>query len=403
MNAIEVRDVGKRYHQYRDETSLWRRLTAPGRARAHGDVWALRELDFTVGQGDTLGIIGRNGSGKTTLLRLLSGVSAPTVGRVAVWGSVAPLIGVGVGFNQELTGRENVLVNGRLLGMTTDEVARKYDDIVAFSEIEEFIDAPVKFYSTGMFLRLAFSVAIHTEPQVMLVDEVLAVGDVAFQAKCFDRMREIRHAGATIVVVSHNLQVLQRMTDRTIVLDHGRMLHDGATEDAIAVYHEVMQADRDRRTAAAGTGAATARLTLLDEDDEPTLQVRSGVPVRVGVAAEFTHPVQDVILGFAVERVGLGILYAAGGQAPGEHGPDRPLRGEVVFRNTPLRAGTYLLRGVVYADGGLDPLASSEPVLFHVSGTTRGSGPVELDPVITVDGEDVPLIDQSLDRIDQAR
>lgn len=404
--GIVVEGVGKRYRQYHDESSLVARLLAPHRARHKTDLWALRDLDFTVQRGGTVGVIGRNGSGKTTLLRLLSGVSAPTVGRVAIWGRVAPLIGVGVGFNQELTGRENVHVNGRLLGMTADEVDRKYDQIVAFSEVEEFVDVPVKFYSSGMFLRLAFSVAIHTDPQVMVVDEILAVGDVGFQAKCFDRLREIQHAGATIVVVTHNLQVLQRLTERTIVLDHGRMLHDGDTEAAIEVFHEVMESDRAERAGAGAPGLATARATVLDDTDATTLQVPSGQPMRFRIDVQFTEQVEDPVVGFAIERVGLGILYATGserGAYRGTHGPDRPLHSEITLQEVPLLAGTYLLRGVVYVGGMLDPVASSEPVLFHVSSMTPGGGSVAMDARITIEGQPVPLTAPTLSSIDQAR
>ncbi len=183
MSAIVAEGLGKRFRQYRDRGSLLARALRRGSTRDVQDIWALRDVDFTVERGGTLGIIGRNGSGKTTLLRLLSGVSGPSEGRLRIEGRIAPLIGIGVGFNRELTGRENVRVNGRLLGMSSEEVDATFDQIVAFAELEEFIDLPVKFYSSGMFLRLAFSVAIHTNPDVLLVDEILAVGDVGCQFK----------------------------------------------------------------------------------------------------------------------------------------------------------------------------------------------------------------------------
>src|SRR5689334_13465022 len=188
--AIDLQRVGKRYLQHRHgDDILARRLLTPWRWGGHrAEHWALRDIDFSVRAGETVGVIGRNGSGKTTLLRLLSGVSAPTTGRLRVAGSIAPLIGVGVGFSPELTGRENVFVNGQLLGMNEQEVRRRFDAIVDFSEIEDFIDTPVKYYSSGMFLRLGFSVAIHADPEVLLVDEILAVGDIAFQLKCLERM-----------------------------------------------------------------------------------------------------------------------------------------------------------------------------------------------------------------------
>ncbi|MCW2548999.1 MAG: transporter protein, partial [Mycobacterium sp.] len=186
--AISLQGVGKSYNKtVHGGDFLLKKLLRPGSwfsQPADDPLWALRDIDLTVARGETIGVIGRNGSGKTTLLRMLSGVSAPSTGHLRVVGSIAPLIGIGVGFHAELTGRENVMVNGRLLGMSDRELKRKFDDIDAFSEIEEFIDTPVKFYSSGMFLSLGFSVAIHTQPDVLLVDEILAVGDLAFQLKC---------------------------------------------------------------------------------------------------------------------------------------------------------------------------------------------------------------------------
>lgn len=403
MSAVVFEEVGKRYRQYRDEGMLLKRLFLPHKVREHHDIWALRDISFEVAPGDTLGIIGRNGSGKTTLLRLLSGVSAPTRGRVRVAGAVAPLIGVGVGFNPELTGRENVLVNGRLLGMTAEEVTHRYDRIVEFSEIEDFIDVPVKFYSSGMFLRLAFSVAIHTEPEVMAVDEILAVGDVGFQAKCFDRMRELQGSGTTIVVVTHNLQVLQRMASRTIVLDRGEMLMDGTTEEAIQTYHEVMarhQADRDLPTyipeelgRRSKDWTATVAAELVTSDGDPTLQVRAGEPIRIRVEAEFDEDVSAPIVGVAIERVGLGILFAAANAPDGyrrEHGPGRPLHAEVDLGNNPLLSGTYTLRTIVRSPREDAAIGASEPLMFHVTSDRPGAGSVDLDPRFSIEGHPVP-------------
>src|SRR5436309_9699332 len=173
------------------------------------ELWALRDVDLTLGQGDVLGVIGRNGAGKTTLLRLLAGVTRPTTGEVEIRGRVAPLISVGVGFHPEMSGRENVYVNGMLLGLTRREVDARLEEIVAFAELEDFIDTPVKFYSSGMFMRLGFSVAVHSDPNILVVDEVLAVGDMAFQAKCLERMRSLQQKGTSIVVVSHSMGTIR--------------------------------------------------------------------------------------------------------------------------------------------------------------------------------------------------
>ena len=248
-------------------------------------------MSFSVPQGGTLGIVGRNGSGKTTLLRLLSGVSGPSEGRLRVEGRIAPMIGIGVGFNRELTGRENVLVNGRLLGMSADHVADRFDDIVAFAQLADHIDVPVKFYSSGMFLRLAFSVAVHTDPDVLLVDEILAVGDVAFQNRSFERMQALQAAGTTVVVVTHNLQVLQQITPRTLVLEQGQLVHDGDTEEALEVYHRVLQ-EGGGPAARSSVGdtvfdqRAHVQVDIEDGEGRPTRQMAMRRPAQVRIRVD---------------------------------------------------------------------------------------------------------------------
>src|SRR5207302_5234688 len=193
-----------------------------------------------VQSGECIGVIGRNGSGKSTLLQMVAGVTSPTEGTVRVRGRIAPLVSVGVGFHPELTGRENVYVNGTILGLTRAEIDRRFDSILDFSGIHAFIDTPVKFYSSGMFVRLGFAVAVEATPDVLLVDEVLAVGDVAFQLKCFRRMAEIREQGTTVVVVSHNLNAIRQLCDRALVLHDGTMRHDGDVDDGIGIYHSLL-------------------------------------------------------------------------------------------------------------------------------------------------------------------
>lgn len=194
---------------------------------------ALDDVDLSVRAGETVGLIGFNGSGKSTLLKTISGVLFPDRGRVMVRGRVAGLIEVGAGFHPDLSGRENVFLNGAILGMTRKQVEEKFDDIVAFSEIEQFIDTDVKYYSSGMFLRLAFAVAVHTEPDVFLVDEILSVGDEPFQRKCLERIRELQAAGRTMVIVSHELEMLRELCSRIVVLQKGRVIYDGDPSEAI--------------------------------------------------------------------------------------------------------------------------------------------------------------------------
>jgi lipopolysaccharide transport system ATP-binding protein len=199
-------------------------------------IWALKDVSFEVKQGEVLGIIGRNGAGKSTLLKILTGVTAPTSGQIKAKGRVASLLEVGTGFHPELTGRENIYLNGAILGMKKAEIDRKFDEIVAFSEVEQFIDTPVKRYSSGMYVRLAFAVAAHLDPEILLVDEVLAVGDAAFQKKCLGKMEDVAKGGRTVLFVSHNMAAVNRLCRRTMILDGGRITLDAPATEATAMY-----------------------------------------------------------------------------------------------------------------------------------------------------------------------
>lgn len=242
--VIELDGISKRYWQIR-ERSLLRALVPIGGPN-RTELWALRDVDLRIGEGETVGIIGHNGAGKSTLLRLLAGVSQPTSGTLAIRGRIAPLLSVGVGFHLEMTGRENVFVNGMLLGLTRAEIKSRFDEIVEFAGLADFIDTPVKFYSSGMFMRLGFSVAVQVDPDVLIVDEVLAVGDIAFQLRCLNRMRDLQRAGTTIVFVSHHLHAIHLLCPRTVVVHHGRIDFDGPTEPAIARYHQLLATPADQ-------------------------------------------------------------------------------------------------------------------------------------------------------------
>jgi len=207
------------------------------------DFEAVKNASLEVTKGQALGIIGRNGSGKSTLLKIIAGVYRPTSGTVAVNGTLAPLIELGAGFHHELTGRENILLNGLLMGYSKREMQEREQSIIDFADIGEFIDAPVKQYSSGMYMRLAFSVATEVNPQILLVDEILAVGDIGFQEKCFERISKFREAGKTIVMVTHIMANLQRICERAVLIDHGSILVDGTPDEAIALYHNLMNVE----------------------------------------------------------------------------------------------------------------------------------------------------------------
>jgi ABC-type polysaccharide/polyol phosphate transport system ATPase subunit len=416
-NAIELTGVGKRYSQsIHAGDLLLKRLVKPWTwAHQRSETWALRDLDLQIRRGETVGIIGRNGSGKTTLLRLLSGVSAPTSGRLRVAGSVAPLIGVGVGFHPELTGRENVFVNGRLLGLTEAELRRRFADIVDFSEIGEAIDVPVKYYSSGMFLRLGFAVAIHTDPQILLVDEILAVGDIAFQLKCMERMRAVQAAGTTIVVVTHNLHSLDQMAPRTVVLSRGRKVFDGPTEDALATFHAVMQdeaatqpeLDHQLQEGTSFIGGAQLDVRLLDGAGCVAQSFVTGERMTLHVEAGFDRPVEDPLLGLLVMPIG-GTAPAYwthtfprsdGESSIGTYGPGRPLVVDIDLAMR-LLAGGYTVSVGVRSPGGDLVLAETPPLPFYVTspGTTAG-GVADLDARVRVAGRE--LTAPALRRLDR--
>jgi len=221
----------------------------PPEPDAATDLWALKDVSFTVNRGEVIGIIGRNGAGKSTLLKVLSRITEPTSGRIKIHGRVGSLLEVGTGFHPELTGRENIFLNGAILGMRRAEITSKFDEIVAFSEIEKFIDTPVKHYSSGMYMRLAFAVAAHLEPEILIIDEVLAVGDAAFQKKCLGKMNEVAHQGRTVLFVSHNMSVVQDLCTQGLLLERGRVRESSSLNEAISLYvseHRSNQARFDK-------------------------------------------------------------------------------------------------------------------------------------------------------------
>jgi lipopolysaccharide transport system ATP-binding protein len=243
--AVRARGVGKRYRigvqqRYRSlRDVLANAVTRPfkrGGVDAKGVFWALEDVTFDIEHGAAIGVIGRNGAGKSTLLKILSRITEPTNGQVDISGRVGSLLEVGTGFHPELTGRENIFLNGAILGMVKAEISRKFDEIVAFSEVERFLDTPVRHYSSGMYTRLAFAVAAHLEPEILIVDEVLAVGDAAFQRKCLGKMGDVATAGRTVIFVSHNMGAINRLCKSVIWLDKGRLIELGPTDDVVARY-----------------------------------------------------------------------------------------------------------------------------------------------------------------------
>lgn len=268
----------------------------------HAEIWALRDISFEVAEGEVLGLIGRNGAGKSTLLRLLTRITSPTAGRAEIRGRVGSLLEVGTGFHPELTGRENIFLNGTILGMRRQEIMRKFDEIVDFAGVGEFIDTPVKRYSSGMGVRLAFAVAAYLEPEILLVDEVLAVGDAEFRRRCLGRMEDLGQTGRTIVFVSHNMQAISGLCDRTILLDWGRVALDGPTDEVVTHYleeHAGAAARREWPDLAEAPGDDVVRLRSLrvvlgDGSLAETVDARSPVGIEIGFTVLRT-PEQPIV------------------------------------------------------------------------------------------------------------
>jgi ABC-type polysaccharide/polyol phosphate transport system ATPase subunit len=357
------------------------------RGRGPGtDVWALREVSFAVEPGEAVGLVGRNGSGKTTLLRLLAGIIKPTAGHVAVGGRVGSLLELGAGFHPDFTGRENVFLNGSIHGLSRKRVREQMDEIVAFAELQEFIDLPVRTYSSGMAMRLGFAIAAHIEADVLLLDEVFAVGDEAFQRKCFGKIFEFKQRGGTIVFVSHDAAAVEKLCERAILLRAGGLEFDGATHDAILRYHRLLAAEEDPEERSAGLRewgsgeARVAEVALLGADGDARQQFMGGEPLTLRVRIEAPAPVDAPLLRWEV-RGESGLLLAAGMQATDELGWDG--RGLVLRFDAdglPLAGGRFRVRlGLSDRDGRRLYHQLDDAVAFYVHADEEERGLVRLE------------------------
>ena len=317
-----------------------------GRVSSTNLIWALQDINFEVARGKVLGIVGRNGAGKSTLLKILSRVTEPTTGQAEIRGRVGSLLEVGTGFHPELTGRENIYLNGAILGMKRSEIERKYDEIVDFSEVEQFIDTPVKRYSSGMYLRLAFAVAAHLEPEILVVDEVLAVGDAEFQRKCMGKMSDVAQAGRTVLFVSHNMSAILRLTEETIVLEKGRLAYRAPTPQAVDYYmatgftgsgERLWQPDEVPADAAPFRPLA---LRLRDGRGQVVDTLRSTEPFKLEIDYELAQPVTGL-------RVGVYLLTMRGEYVFTSFDTDDPQQFE---RHSTRPAGRYRSQCEVPAD-----------------------------------------------------
>ncbi|HEX8004639.1 MAG TPA: polysaccharide ABC transporter ATP-binding protein [Mycobacteriales bacterium] len=307
MSLLEARGLGKRY-LIRPERSIALGFLKRNRPREH---WALRDLDLTVDRGEIVAVIGQNGAGKSTLLKLAAGVTRPTTGTLSRPRRIAPLIEVGAGFHPELSGRENVEVNARLLGIGPKEIRKSFDQIVEFAELAHAIDQPVRQYSSGMFMRLGFAVAVHTDPELLIVDEVLAVGDLPFQVRCLDRIRELRANGAGVLFVSHNLTAVLSLADRGVLLENGRQAAEGSATDVVGAYHKTMSGIALEKVGEAGLDSSTLvvdSVTVTGEDGAEPMLWRPMQRVHLAVTIKAVADTPASAAGWRFVKEGAGMV-----------------------------------------------------------------------------------------------
>jgi len=389
--AVDVVDVSKRFRLYTEKyQSLKERFLHAGR-NPYQDLWALRDVNFEIPEGQTVGILGRNGSGKSTLLKCVSGILQPTQGKVVVRGSLAALLELGAGFQPELSGRENIYLNASLLGLSTKDVDKRFDDIVAFAELEQFIDNQVKYYSSGMYVRLGFAVAVNVDPDILVVDEVLAVGDEAFSRKCMARIKEFQDDGRTILFVTHSSDLVRQICDFAVVLSSGDMIGSGRAADAVRIYHEHLN------TIAAGVGAVpeaeeapappplhrSIEITSVDVE-HPGMGSRDYLlpseGLTVHVSFEATEAVSGVVFALEIYDQEGRLIFGSDTEIV-----DRPFdapvgagRADLSFEQVPLLDGTYSVKvgikdrlGILYD--------SREQEGFRVMNPARSRGTVALE------------------------
>ena len=406
--ALDIRDVTKRYRRYahrRQFSTLKSALLGGSLTRDLNPAEVLTAVDHVslrVPRGATFGIIGRNGSGKSTLLKLVAGITKPTSGEVLVDGRVSALIELGAGFHPEISGRENVYINGVMLGLTKREIARRFDEIVEFAELEEFIDAPVKTYSSGMYIRLGFAVAVYVDPDILIVDEVLAVGDEGFSLRCLDRFAELKRLGKTILLVTHGLAMVERFCDDALWLDHGKMRAEGDPRLVVEAYladvgkaeeQQLSAADRKTQNATQpatdeppdmfnaapgrwGSGAVRIVDVVLEGADGPAHLFRSGERVAIRMRVSAPEPMADFVFGVSVFNVAGVCCYGTNTDIEEMRSDTMTGDGEVVFvvDSLDLVAGTYKLDAAVHSRAGRPYDYHRLLYTFRVKSRTKDAG-----------------------------
>jgi ABC-2 type transport system ATP-binding protein len=396
--AIEIEGLSKSFRLYREKfNSVKERMLNLGRNR-YQEFKALDDINLDIEAGTTVGLLGHNGSGKSTLLKCIAGIIQPTTGTVRTTGRLAALLELGAGFHPELTGRENVYLNGSVLGLRRVDVDKVFDEIVDFAGLEQFIDTPVKHYSSGMYVRLGFAVAINVDPEILLVDEVLAVGDEAFQRKCIDKVRAFQAEGRTIVVVTHAADLVRQMCHRAAALDHGRLVIQGDPNEVIRTFRERLMAgvtsaaevDREMITSELSpvwgkVRIAGAEVVYANPDHH---LAGPGEPMRIDVTLETLEPIDDVVVGLSIQASMGQLVYGTNTDISGVDLGRVEGRKEVSFRfeHMPLLDGTYTVTIGVHTRGGLNYDQWEARRHFEVAAPGRDVGLVRLPINIVVDG-----------------
>lgn len=353
--AIQVEGVGKRFRLRSAggrtlKSMVMDRIHAPGSER---DLWALKDVNFTVQRGSTLGLIGANGAGKSTLLSVLAGTMSPTEGRIKTTGVISSLLELGAGFHPDLTGRENVFLAGAIMGLTRDQMTRRFDAIVNFADIGTFIDQPVKHYSSGMYVRLGFAVAVEVDPDILLVDEVLAVGDASFQRKCLRRMADFREQKKTMLIISHDLGTIQSVSDQILFLDHGRVLGHGDPGKVVGQYEAFWrsQASAERSREWGTREVVLTGAEFFDESEEMTTKFKWGKPLTVRLRYTVKTPVGPSIFGFGISDEAGRLVHGSNTEIASVVIPSLSGSGQVVLKipHLNLAKGTYFFSFSVHS------------------------------------------------------
>jgi ABC-2 type transport system ATP-binding protein len=353
--SMSVEEVSKRFRLIHQRSNTIKERLVHGRRTTYEDLWALRDVSFTVRQGEALGLLGHNGSGKSTLLRCVAGILRPTTGRIRTAGRVAALLALGSGFHPELTGRQNVYLYASILGLNKAEVDRRFDEIVSFSELPQFMDIQVRQYSSGMYARLAFAVAVCVDPDILIVDEVLAVGDEGFQQKCIDRIFRFKRQGRTIVFVSHSAGLISRICDRAVVLDHGHLVADDDVENGLRALRRTLGETPREEPAAVGKEIAFREVALGYPAGDEHLAPGEPLEVRVEIASQVCT--DDVVVGLELRDDRDRQLLVTSSDALGAELHLRPGRAAITFRFAampPLHGRYHLDLRLRSTDGGTE-------------------------------------------------